>query len=195
MLCLTQPWLVSKYSNIFNKSLSFNCDVQSSESDTNHDGINDKLEFGVSIPLSDNEQINAFRLLMLFDYQMHDITRLHMESAAYIDYSSPVDGSSFSFAGELKLHQRESISMYYDRKVYNTPVVDVTCSTADCFDLDSVLKEYLNRNETTRIENSYAVWRGPRGSGQNFKAKIVIHYPSELVMFRPKFWEMVKYAW
>lgn len=92
----------------------------------------------ISLPLSDGETINSVQLLLLFDYRLHvssmtltlssmtlcsadvpqEYVELSMESAAFIEATSPVSGSSLFVSGVLGFRQVEPLQHQGRRDLY-----------------------------------------------------------------------------
>eukprot|EP00051_Salpingoeca_urceolata_P032866 m.17837 g.17837 ORF g.17837 m.17837 type:complete len:309 (+) comp5558_c0_seq1:48-974(+) len=169
--------------------------VKSREEDADRDGRNDALHFELALPLQATETINKVQLALTFDYQLHEFVDMQMESALFIEHESAVAGSSLSIDGVLALRQRRPLSHSGTRTIYNTPVFDTDTQAVQSLDLATIYSQYLDRNETTHLENDFAVWSGPRVGTQPFVMNVRVRYQEQALWYRPGFWEEVKWGW
>ncbi|KXJ17698.1 transmembrane protein 231 [Exaiptasia diaphana] len=169
--------------------------VKSWEEDTNYDGKYDSLNFDIRLPLKDAESIYSVQVIMLFDYKLHKYVSLQMEGMAYIHYDSPIAGAEFRTVGELKLRQTSLLPNKGKHSTYNTSIIDSSKTSVETYDLFTIFSSYIKRNVSTEYVSKYPVWTGGRASGQPFVIKGTIHYPEEMIFYRPGFWQMLKWAW
>lgn len=76
------------------------------ESDTEQDGVNDKLHMTVEVPVSGATTINHFRVFLFFDYRIKDKLKINMKSMAVVDVTSPLSGASLVVDANLKFYQK-----------------------------------------------------------------------------------------
>lgn len=184
----------ANYNNLMQSNLRVP-QVTSYELDSNSDGLNDQLSLNISLPLSSTEQVVNVQLFLIFDYQLYRMSTFQMESLIYVSQSSPLSGSSLKVIGDLGLHQRTPL---YHRGVdvrYNTSIINSDSSFASDYDIFNILQSYSSRNITTRLENSYKIWTPGRVAGQPFLLNMTLTYPTEIIIYQPGFWELVKWGW
>ena len=58
---------------------------QSSETDMNKDGRNDKLDFELTMPLTEDENVYGIKLFVLFDVKLY----VSIRQFAFISYDMP----------------------------------------------------------------------------------------------------------
>ncbi|EMP33327.1 Carbohydrate sulfotransferase 5 [Chelonia mydas] len=81
-----------------------------------------------------------------------------MQSMAFIQSSSPIPGSQLYVNGDLKLHQRQSLSHCGVDVRYNVSVINGTSPFASDYDLTNIIAAYQDRNVFSRKKSarSYA---------------------------------------
>jgi len=169
--------------------------LRSYEDDTNGDGVYDALHLEMELPLKDTEAVQSVSMMLLFDFRLGEMVDLHMDSAAWIEYTGASSGSGLSIHGDLMFRQRNPLPWFGTRDLYNEPIIDMNSPKASSYDLNDVFTNYLSRNETTDFVTRGAVWRGDRGAGQPFKVDINLRYPRQRICYRPGFWQEVKVGW
>lgn len=187
----------STYSN-FNSLLQSNLripQVTSYELDVNRDGLNDELSLNISLPLTSTEQVVRTQLIVIFDYKLFRMSRFQMESLIYVSQSSPLSGSGVKVIGDLNMYQRTPLFHRGVDSRYNYSIINSGSSFASDYDIFSILRNYSQRNVTTRLENSYSVWTPGRIATQPFTLNLTVSYPTEIIVYQPGFWELIKWGW
>lgn len=169
--------------------------ISTREEDKNHDGKMDQLHFKLELPLQSTEQVLAVQLILTFSYQLHRMSTFVMQSMAFIQSSSPIPGSQLYVNGDLKLHQRQSLSHCGVDIRYNVSVINGTSPFASDYDLTNIIAAYQDRNVTTVLSDSNPVWLVGRAADAPFVINATIRYPVEVILYQPGFWEMIKFAW
>ncbi|XP_068595768.1 transmembrane protein 231 [Brachionichthys hirsutus] len=165
------------------------------EEDENQDGKLDRLFFRLRLPLKPEEQVFSIQLLLGFSYKLFRMSTVVMQSLAFVQYSSAVPGAKLSISGDLRLQQRTPLPHRGLSNVYNVSVVDGSSPFADAYDLGSIIGRYQERNLTTVLSCPMPVWTVGRAAGSPFELDVEIRYPTEVISYRPGFWETVKLAW
>ncbi|XP_053126640.1 transmembrane protein 231 isoform X2 [Hemicordylus capensis] len=162
------------------------------EEDSNQDGIMDRLNFRLELPLQSTEQVVGIQLLLTFSYHLHRMSTFVMQSMAFLQSSSPVPGSRVFVSGDLKLQQRQPLSHCGLDNRYNVSVINGTSPFAQDYDLVNIIAAYQERNVTTVLSGPSPVWVAGRASREPFVVEAIIRYPVEVI---PGFWEIIKFAW
>ncbi|XP_071345863.1 transmembrane protein 231 isoform X2 [Trachinotus anak] len=165
------------------------------EVDQNQDGKLDLLIFQLQLPLKPDEQVYNVQLLLTFSYQLFRMSTVVMQSLAYVQHSSSVPGAKLFISGDLRLQQRTPLPHRGLYNIYNVSVIDGSSPFASAYDLDNIIRSYQNRNLTTILSCPMPVWTVGRASGSPFELNAEIHYPVEVISYRPGFWETIKFAW
>ncbi|XP_057239054.1 transmembrane protein 231 isoform X3 [Malurus melanocephalus] len=118
-----------------------------------------------------------------------------MQSMAFLQFFSPVPGSQLSVNGDLKLNQRQLLNHCGLDTRYNVSVVNGTSPFASDYDLASIIAAYWDRNVTTVFSDPTPVWMTGKTTDTPFIVNATIHYPVEVILYQPGFWEIIKFAW
>ncbi|XP_060131982.1 transmembrane protein 231 isoform X1 [Zootoca vivipara] len=169
--------------------------VSAREEDSNQDGMMDLLNFHLELPLQATEQIVGIQLILTFTYQLQRMSTFVMQSMAFWQASSPLPGSKVFVSGDLKLHQRQPLSHTGLDSRYNVSVINGTSPFARDYDLLNIVASYQERNVTTILSGPGPIWVVGRAPDAPFVVQTTIHYPVELILYQPGFWEMIKFAW
>jgi len=169
--------------------------VKSREDDANSDGLLDTLHFQLDMPLITGERVLSVQLMLMLDYKLHQYSSLCMESMAYIHHSSPRPGTALTTTGDLQLRLRAPLASRGADTRYDSPVIDENTHFAEDVDLAHILQSYATRNVTTSFERQYPVWTSALGIDDSFVVKATVQYSEDSVLFRPGFWQVVKWGW
>ncbi|XP_058701841.1 transmembrane protein 231 isoform X2 [Poecile atricapillus] len=118
-----------------------------------------------------------------------------MQSMAFLQFFSPVPGSQLYVNGDLKLTQRQLLNHCGLDTRYNVSVVNGTSPFASDYDLTNIIAAYWDRNVTTVFSDPSPVWMTGRAMDTPFIINATIHYPVEVILYQPGFWEIIKFAW
>ncbi|XP_039242092.1 transmembrane protein 231 isoform X2 [Pipra filicauda] len=118
-----------------------------------------------------------------------------MQSMAFLQFFSPVPGSRLYMNGDLKLNQRQLLNHCGLDTRYNVSVVNGTSPFASDYDLTNIIAAYWDRNVTTVFSDPSPVWMTGRATDTPFIINATIHYPVEVILYQPGFWEIIKFAW
>nr|XP_057932363.1 transmembrane protein 231 [Doryrhamphus excisus] len=165
------------------------------EEDHNQDGKLDLLVFQLQLPLKDEESVYSVQLLLTFSYQLFTKSTVVMQSLAYVQHSSSVPGAKLFVSGDLRLQQRTPLPHRGLFNIYNVSVIDTSSPFASAYDLDGIVRRYQERNLTTVLSCPTPVWTTGRAAGSPFLLNVEIRYPTEVISYRPGFWETIKFAW
>lgn len=165
------------------------------EEDLNQDGKVDRLNLHLQLPLKDQEQVYSVQLLLTFSYQLFRMSRVVMQSLAFVHHSSSVPGSQLFISGDLRLQQRAPLPHRGTYTAYNVSVIDGSSPFASAYDLVNIIGSYEDRNLTTVLSCPSPVWTVGRAAGAPFHISAQIRYPLEVISYRPGFWETIKFAW
>lgn len=170
-------------------------EISAQEEDKNQDGKSDVLLLQISVPLKPAEQMFSVQLLLTFSYQLFRMSTVVMQTLAFIQHSSPVPGSQLFICGDLRLNQRTPLPHRGLHSTYNVSVIDGSSPFASTYDLTNIIRLYQQRNLTTHLSGVIPVWTVGRAANAPFQISAQIHYPVEMIDYRPGFWETIKFAW
>ncbi|KAJ3237260.1 hypothetical protein HDU81_009766 [Chytriomyces hyalinus] len=174
--------------------------VRTSEVDENNDGLPDHLAFTISVALPQNDEINRVRMAFFFRYDVDDVARLTMQTAAILDFSTSSSASTLAVDGDLRINQRDLLYPYLDNYRYNRPVLNHTLPIAQIkagsLTWESMISRYSDRNIRTIFQPSTPPsWISPRAINQPFTVTGKIRYVPETFSYRPGVMEVLKAAW
>jgi len=179
--------------------------------DENYDGLMDRLDIDLSMPIEPRESIHSVQLLAFFDYKLRSRAKLAMESVAYVSHSSPLPGRELFAHGELQLRQRWPLQVLggYLRPYTEAPLLNDSypAYSLDAKDLRfaDIIAQYHGRNVTTDFVCRDAVWSSETRSGvsslveederSTFRVRATVRVPVQEVMYSPTVTEVLRDAW
>ncbi|XP_045603970.1 transmembrane protein 231 [Procambarus clarkii] len=167
--------------------------IKSQEVDRNHDGIQEGLEFTLTLPLLSSEFIYGTTLLLIFDYRLHKMCEVVVEGLGLLQHSSAVPISAIYTRTDLQLHQRRPLPYSGMHTLYNTSVLPSSSTSAKDWKLQNILSNYWERNLTTHFGNSYTSVQ--TGESDSFTIDLSINYPEQKFSYIPGIWFIMKWAW
>ncbi|GFT35014.1 transmembrane protein 231 [Nephila pilipes] len=167
--------------------------IEHREEDNNKDGKKDELQMIIEVPLT-KEEVVSLKLILIFDYYLYFYSDFHMESAAYVQYSTSLPGSSFNIFSELSLMQRQPLKHSGKDDRYNIPIINISKIDQPFISLENILLEYMRRNVTTSLKNTYSVWQAGHAVNESFKINLVILYSEDTILYTVGFWQLLKWA-
>ena len=78
---------------------------QTAEIDANHDGLPDRLEASMQLPIAQNETMLGVTALFLHDITLQQRGRYKFDAASYVQYSSAIPIDTLTIDGDLKFKQ------------------------------------------------------------------------------------------
>ncbi|KAL7403187.1 hypothetical protein ABVT39_026010 [Epinephelus coioides] len=153
------------------------------EEDQNQDGKLDLLVFQLQLPLKPEEQVYSVQLLLTFSYKLFRMSRVVMQSLAYVQHSSSVPGAKLFISGDLRLQQRTPLPHRGLYNIYNVSVIEGSSPFASAYNLDNIIRSYQDRNLTTVLSCPMPVWTVGRAAGSPFQLNAEIRYPVEVIRY------------
>ncbi|KAI0227131.1 transmembrane protein 231 [Lamellibrachia satsuma] len=169
--------------------------VKSREDDVNRDGVLDRLNFQLDMPMTDTEEVLGVTLILLFDYRLRKFATLEMDSMAHVQYSTAIPGASLLFVGDLEFHQSEPLAHKGVDRRFNDEIISSSSIRASDFYLHGIFEKYAKRNMSTSLARTYTTWLMGRAARKPFTIKATINYPEETLLYSPGFWQLIKFAW
>lgn len=169
--------------------------IKSREEDNNRDGKYDELYFEIQVQLLQNQDAHAVTLFLLFDYKLYKMSSFQMESLGVIHYSSSLPGARFDVVADLRLTQKQLLHNRGRDVRFNKTVMNMEDIFPESFSLHTLLKNYAKRNVSTILKNVYPLWTVGRPADEPFFITAIIHYPEETILYKPGFWQIMKWAW
>lgn len=142
---------------------------KSAELDDNRDGVTDRLEIGIQMPLQVSETINSFSLLCHFDVKLSGMAKYQFDAVTYINYETSNSISEFTVDGDMKIRQTMPLSGTggYKSPYAGSYLIDVhPGASANNLSISAVMARSTARNLSTVFNNNYNY--ASRGPGSFF---------------------------
>ncbi|XP_050525505.1 transmembrane protein 231 [Daktulosphaira vitifoliae] len=166
--------------------------IKVAEEDRNMDGIKDNLNFQLNLMTNETFDINSVTLLLFFNFKIHELCLLEMESMAVITHSSAIPGGKLDLIGDLKLVQKTPLDCSLKNPIRMKNSI-LQFETSDW--LFNIYKDYLKRSIYTKLDNVLFKWTKGRSYQQPFIINVKINYDEVEIVYKPKFWQIIKWAW
>ena len=182
--------------------------MKSAEFDDNHDGINDRIEITMTMPLQSTEEVTSFNGMVLFDVVLEERARVQFDSSATFSYNSGSSISSVNLAGDVMLRQTWPLSVRGAQKspYAGNPLLPVSFTdytSADQYSIGSISEHMSSRNFSTATKYTYvtathatsALAADLGTTLKVFTATMQLRIPQQVVWFTPGVSETFKWAW
>lgn len=168
--------------------------IQSMALDSNYDGKPDLYDFNFTLTTAP-DKLRSIKVLTFFDYRMRGRVRFDMVTMAFADVDMPSGGAFVYIDGELALRQKQAVgSGSQVRTVYNQTFYDQD-ATSQTY-LPTVLSAFNDRNETTEFSLFHKPLVTSASGGNTVKVHMKVRIPAhQVVLYRPGFLELMKFAW
>ncbi|CAH0393075.1 unnamed protein product [Bemisia tabaci] len=163
------------------------------EADLNLDRIYDQLDFEVTAVLRDNETVYSATLLLLFDFKITNHCWLQMETLGWTTSETSLPSSRLDIIGDLVVSQKQPLPCHGRDVRYNESIMVST--TEDTYELPFILRNYATRNVTTHLTNLHRIWTHVQTPETSFVVSATIFYPEVTILYKPGFWQVIKFAW
>ena len=128
--------------------------VQSSEVDVNQDGLIDRLELNIQMPLQSYEEIHSINCFVYHNVQFNGKTKMLIDTGSYFSYSHALPMGSLTVEGDLEFKQTWPLSskggyvVPYESDPLLPTTLEYSASTVSSSDvsLKSIMKRYTSRN-------------------------------------------------
>lgn len=125
--------------------------LQSKEFDDNQDNNNDRIEFGLQMPIKSTEQILSFNAVFLNEVKLSSKGKYVFESASYVNYESASGIGNLFIDGDLMLRQTWPLLAIggFKTPYVNVPLLPIsdTMSVEDAF-ISNIMSKANSRNLT-----------------------------------------------
>ncbi|KXS19232.1 hypothetical protein M427DRAFT_53186 [Gonapodya prolifera JEL478] len=180
--------------------------LKTSEVDVDRDGRPDRLDFQISVPLTDSEHAMTFRMALLMEYELGTLVPLRTTSLALIHTFHPAPAGRLYLSCDLVSSQRTPLPAGVKNTRYGENPLRLDKSLGELTDggelslglknwtWDEVVKETMERNFRTHVDCPYPSWSSGRAAGEPFIISGVIRYPENRIWYRPGFAETLKWG-
>ncbi len=196
----TSPTLNLKNSNTRSAIL------QSGSFDDDFDGVTDRFEFSIQMPLRDKEEILGLNAVFMHDVKIGHKNRYAFDSASVVQFQSGDSAlRAVNMEGDIMVTQDSALQSSKTYRVpYTTPLLPkVFKEGADASQttLAHIVKDAAARKLTTHFTVTYAtpmlslVPSSIDNSPRFFNATIVMRVPLQPILIQPAIAEVLKLAW
>jgi len=180
--------------------------LQSASFDENGDGVSDRFEYTVTMPLQETEEVLGFDAVFLYDVQIKHRTKMAFDAAAFVQMQGGAAAiGSVHMGGDLLVQQEQACPATTQFKVpYPTPLIPKVFEQGTDYSkytLTKVMQEASHRKLAMYYTPTYETATRilapqPLGHGMHtFNATIVIRVPKQPVLIQPAIAEVLKVAW
>merc|ERR1712223_599595 len=81
--------------------------LKSFETDDNRDGKLDRLDFELTMPLTQDENVYGIKLFILFDVKLHQYSAVNLEGLAFTTSTTGLSATGISVTGDLSIIQKQ----------------------------------------------------------------------------------------
>jgi hypothetical protein len=85
--------------------------VRSAELDDNNDGIVERIEIGLAVPLTITESITKFSMLVYHDVELKDVARFRFDTVSFASYDTSIPIGSIYMDGDVMLRQQSPLDV------------------------------------------------------------------------------------
>ena len=176
--------------------------VKSAELDDNADGLVDRIEIGLTMPLSNTERITGFTSVVYHDVELKDKARYKFDAVSYVSTNNPIPMGSFYADGDITVKQtwpldyKGGYHIPYERDQLIS--VDKSTSASD-LSFVNILGASASRNLSTIFSPTYE-YSLPRAGDTGidvatFNSTLVLRIPKQAIRYTPGASEVLKFAW
>ena len=183
--------------------------LSSREVDANEDGLVDRVEVNLQLPLGPAEKLTSVDMLVFFQHRLKRRAKLVFDSLAHVSHSGGAPGRGFTVDGDLSVRQvwlafvKGGFKVPYE----DDPLFDVAdISSAEQVSFGRILARHAARNLTAVFTPTYAHWQpesmhvpangGALGDGGRvFNLTATFRIGQQEIVYTPGVGEVVKEAW
>ncbi|KAJ3104284.1 hypothetical protein HDU97_009360 [Phlyctochytrium planicorne] len=196
--------------------------IKTTELDFNRDGLQDQLQFNITMPLLPNDSILRVRLALILRYELTSRFRFKMQTLALLDESTGIPSQSLQVDGDLRIFQRNLLNTDEDSVQFDAPIVDLfgsgIGSSQGWAPLDEtfgrsalgrwergrrgmgqawsqIVASFLERNVRTTFAFTSPIWQSPRGQSEPFTLTGRVRFPEDKFLYRPGSLEVIKFGY
>lgn len=177
--------------------------LQSAELDDNKDGVTDRIELGLIMPLEVTERITKFSCLIYHDVELKDKARYRFDAGTYITADNAVPMGNLYVDGDINIRQTWPLDVKggYHIPYSSEPLIETSGTmSASHLHMAYILGKMAARNLSTVFAPTY-IYSVPSMSGRSvvdasvFNASIVLRIPRQPIRYTPGASEVLKFAW
>eukprot|EP00602_Paraphysomonas_sp_CaronLab_P002171 CAMPEP_0185027820 /NCGR_PEP_ID=MMETSP1103-20130426/13065_1 /TAXON_ID=36769 /ORGANISM="Paraphysomonas bandaiensis, Strain Caron Lab Isolate" /LENGTH=287 /DNA_ID=CAMNT_0027561959 /DNA_START=44 /DNA_END=904 /DNA_ORIENTATION=+ len=183
--------------------------LTSAELDDNRDGLTDRVEIGVRLPLAVGEKITRLDALIFADVRVQEKAKVSFDGAVYITHSSGTAAmGSLEIDGDVVIRQRWPMRAKggfrspYDKEPLLPTIYEYTSASEVSF--PAVLRKSAARNLSLSFEPNFSYFSAPinpddptyaSAAASVFNTTLTLRIPSQHILYTPTVSEVLKFAW
>lgn len=178
---------------------------RTAELDDNNDGVLDRLNVGIAMPLSGKEVIKKISALFYYDVVLAEKAKYKFDAVSYVDETSPVGFGTLTVDGNVVVKSDLTLAAGggYKMPYQYQKLIDVNnLKSSSHADIGNILSESIARDLSTNFEKNYAYSTAaqlPELSDPHvdsfFNSTIVLRVPKQPITYQPGPSEVLKVGW
>ncbi len=197
----TSPKLNQMHNKNFRSAM-----VQSAELDDDRDGINERIEFTMRMPLAPDEQVTGMTAVLLHDVVISERARYVFDAASFVNFDGGSAISNLNIDGDIQVRQSWPLSTKGGYKVpySGSPLLTREpapgMSVSD-MSVEAIMAETASRNLSTVFTPTYKLASRPYEPSmvdldtRYFNMTITLRVPEQPIWYTPNASEVLKWAW
>ena len=180
--------------------------IQSAEMDDDRDGINERLEFNMVMPLAPNEQVTGVSAVLLNDVTISERARYQFDAATLISFDGGSAINNLRVDGDVMVRQSWPLSTKGGFKVpySGDPLLTREISpgmSASDLSIQHIMAETATRNLSTVFRPTYTIATRPHEPAmvdldpRYFNMTVSMRVPEQPLWYTPNASEVLKWAW
>lgn len=180
--------------------------IESAEFDDNKDGINERIDISLKMPLKPTEQISGMSAIFVYDVTLQDRAKVKFDAVSLVNYNSGSSITNVRIDGDVKLRQTWPVQVKGGMKLPYTssPLLPISLpmgSSESDYSTAAISEHMASRNLSTTFSQTYAVADHvlntvPLNKDLHyFNATIHLRVPEQQVWYTPGVSEVLKWAW
>lgn len=179
--------------------------LRSAELDDNLDGITDRFEISMAMPISSNERIFGFSAIFYHDVKLSTPVKYTFDAVSYAHYQSAVPLAKVDMDGDVNIRQTW---LFTSKGGYKVPYqgdklidIDATRNSASDFSISNLMERNNARNFSIVYEPRYTHFSRfiprviPDSEQSYFNVSIVMRIQEQPIRYSPLPSELLKNAW
>jgi transmembrane protein 231 len=197
----TSSFLNQQHSSTLRSSL-----IQSAELDDDMDGVNDRIEVSVLMPLQASEQVMGMSMMFTHDIKIQNRARYSFDSATLIQHEASSAIVDVKIDGDLMVRQtwplstRGGFKAPYSGSPLMSESISVGTPVSD-FEVNEIMSQASARNLSINFVPRFKTARRTTDApsvdlgGRTFNATITMRIPHQPIWVTPSVSEVLKDAW
>ena len=180
--------------------------IQSAEFDDDRDGINERLEFNMVMPLGADEQVTGVSAILLNDVTLSERARYQFDAASLIRFDGGSAINNLRIDGDVMMRQSWPLSTKGSYKVpySGDPLLtrEITPGTSEGdVSIEAILAQSASRNLSTVFKPTYSIASRPYEPSmvdvdpRYFNMTVTMRVPQQPIWYTPNTSEVLKWAW